>query len=513
MYKLVDSNYSFKLTKEGVEVTELNNQVIEITFNSSLKEFSSKYENLVDFLKVLKNLESFKNTSIYVLENNSKFKVDTKDILRNTFTLKKDYYTFQYSKESYVESLGFANYNYSNYYMPKWSTAFKFQYSNHCKLVEPLFTDIKINSLFISKMIEQKDDPEIYSKSKINFAISKKPSTNLTHKELSNIQFQGFISENYSINSENILNFSEGFNSIFLRRLQDITVNLKIRGIQNNSFVSEEVRLEDNSVVNLKYNYQSIYSLELINYEDLPESIDVKDLTYNISNVINITDYNLTYEKRKDNSYFEIEGDYLIYKRKNSEEITVFNLGYDIKSCSVYIDELDNISVLKDSNIYTGRIDASIDLQIEKDITYNNTKYIETTYLTSSEYLVEVLILDYIKDTHKEKVSIAVKSQNTTYYLNSNSELNLSDEEIFINLSDIKKDKISFELTLNHEIETLTITVNDIDGHHRKSNIIVHPKLNLKLSDTLDNSSNLVLIIDKNIFILDNSTLILRAAI
>ena len=149
-------------------------------------------------------------------------------------------------------------------------------------------------------------------------------------------------------------------------------------------------------------------------------------------------------------------------------------------------------------------------MQIDRDITYNNTKYIETTYLTSSEYLVEVLLLEYIKDTEKNRVSIAVKSSNDTYYLNSLSELQSSTEELFINLSDLKRDKISFELSTDHDIETLTITINDIDGHYKKSSVIIHPKIVLK-NEVLVPERDLVLLVNDNLFLLDNLNLKLRA--
>ena len=149
-------------------------------------------------------------------------------------------------------------------------------------------------------------------------------------------------------------------------------------------------------------------------------------------------------------------------------------------------------------------------MQIDRDITYNNTKYIETTYLTSSEYLVEILLLDYIKDTEKNRVSITVKSPSATYYLNSLSELQTSSEELFINLSDLKRDKISFELSTDHDIETLTISINDIDGHYKKSSIIVHPKIILKNKITISDR-DLVLLIADNLLLLDNLNLNLRA--
>lgn len=506
-YKLEKEDLIFKLTENNIELLSLEGKTIEISFVQNSKKHSVSFDNLKDFYKTLNGIKNLRSTSIVLKNSSTNFKVDHLSITEN-LTLTRDVYRFQYSKDLYIKTLGFANYNYTNYFMPKWSTAYKFQYSNHCKLLEPLFSDLNINSALISKIISLKDDADLGDNSKLQFVLEEEKK--IEDKLVSNLQIQGFISENYFINSKKIVHFSKGFNTVYVKRLQDIETTIKIKGLQNNSFIEELVTLNDNGLLKLKYNYQTIYSIEIVDFSNLSDSLDFNILSYQISNCINIKNDTLTFEKRKDESYFEIEGEFLTYKRKDSREITVFNLGFNIQNCNLYIDSLDRIYVLKDNDLYTGRVEARIDLQIDRDITYNNTKYIETTYLTSSEYLVEVLLLEYIKDTGKNKVSITVKSSNATYYLNSLSELQTSTEELFINLSDLKRDKISFELSTDHTIETLTITINDIDGHYKKSSIIIHPKIKLENKVSVP-VRDLILLINDNLFLLDNSNLKLRA--
>ncbi len=507
IYKLEKENSKFKITGSGIEILDLNGRVLEISFIKESRKYEVPYYELDKFFKALESIKNLRSTSIFIKDGNSKSKLEFFNVDEN-LELTKSYYKFQYAKDTYVEALGFADYSYTNYFMPKWSTAFKFQHSNHCKMVEPLFTDLNINAEVISKIINLKDDPDFEDVSKLEFLLKNKKV--VQEKSISNLQLQGFVSEDYLINSKKRMQFSEGFDYIYIKRLQDIQTTIKIKGIQNNSFVEEQVTLNDNSVVKLQYNYQTIYNLEIVDYNNLSDDLDFNSFTYSISNSINIRENNLTFHKRKDESYFEIEGEFLVYKRKDSREIKVFNLGFDVQVCNIYIDSLDKIYVLKDNIIYTGRVEAKLDLQIDRDITYNNTKYIETTYLTSSEYLVEVLLLEYIKDTEKNRVSIAVKSSNDTYYLNSLSELQSSTEELFINLSDLKRDKISFELSTDHDIETLTITINDIDGHYKKSSVIIHPKIVLKNEVSVP-KRDLVLLVNDNLFLLDNLNLKLRA--
>lgn len=506
-YNLEKENFEFKLTLNNAEVLDLEEKTLDISFIQNSKKHTVTFSKLKDFYKALENIKSLNTTTVTLKDGNSKSKVIFKNITEN-LKLTSNYYKFEYSKDIYVEVLGFANYNYTNYFMPKWSTAYKFQYSNHCKMVEPLFTDLNINGALVSKIVSLEDDPKFEDISKLDFVL--KSETEVKDKPISNLQMQGFTSKEYLVNSKEIVNFSKGFNSIYIERLQDVETTIKIKGIQDNSFVEEQINLNDNSILKLKHNYQTIYDIEIVDFTILSDTLDFNSFTYKLSNCINIKENNLSFLKRKDDSYFEIEGEYLVYKRKDVRDFTVFNLGFNAQSCNIYIDTLDKIYVLKDNNIYTGRVEAKLDLQIDRDITYNNTKYIETTYLTSSEYLVEILLLDYIKDTEKNRVSITVKSPSATYYLNSLSELQTSSEELFINLSDLKRDKISFELSTDHDIETLTISINDIDGHYKKSSIIVHPKIILKNKITISDR-DLVLLIADNLLLLDNLNLNLRA--
>ena len=373
IYKLEKENSKFKITGSGIEILDLNGRVLEISFIKESRKYEVPYYELDKFFKALESIKNLRSTSIFIKDGNSKSKLEFFNVDEN-LELTKSYYKFQYAKDTYVEALGFADYSYTNYFMPKWSTTFKFQHANHCKMVEPLFTDLNINAEVISKIINLKDDPDFEDVSKLEFLLKNKKV--VQEKSISNLQLQGFVSEDYLINSKKRMQFSEGFDYIYIKRLQDIQTTIKIKGIQNNSFVEEQVTLNDNSVVKLQYNYQTIYNLEIVDYNNLSDDLDFNSFTYTISNSINIRENNLTFHKRKDESYFEIEGEFLVYKRKDSREIKVFNLGFDVQVCNIYIDSLDKIYVLKDNIIYTGRVEAKLDLQIDRDITYNNTNYI-----------------------------------------------------------------------------------------------------------------------------------------
>ena len=179
IYKLEKENSKFKVTKSGIEIIDLNGRVLEISFIKGSKKYEVLYQDLDKFFKALENIKNLSSISIFIKEGNSKSKLEFFNINEN-LELTKSYYKFQYAKDIYVEALGFADYSYTNYFMPKWSTAFKFQYSNHCKMVEPLFTDLNINSAIISKIINLKDDPNFEDVSKSEFLL-KNEKTAIRH--------------------------------------------------------------------------------------------------------------------------------------------------------------------------------------------------------------------------------------------------------------------------------------------------------------------------------------------
>ena len=101
-------------------------------------------------------------------------------------------------------------------------------------IISPCILVYNIKAI-ISKIINLKDDPNFEDVSKLEFLL--KNEKTIQEKSISNLQLQGFVSEDYLINSKKRMQFSEGFDYIYIKRLQDIQTTIKIKGIQNNSFV------------------------------------------------------------------------------------------------------------------------------------------------------------------------------------------------------------------------------------------------------------------------------------
>lgn len=491
---------------ENIKDTLTEDEYFKLYFLNLNKQYEINLNTLSQLYNQLNKLKDFENTELIFVSSNINERVNIEALKLNN-KLNKSIFKITYEKEFKEFKIGFADYSYVNSYMPQWSTAYVFDHSNHSKLVEPIFTDLKLNSLFVSKLL--KDDTSVDNiKDKHELLETKDYFKESSIESISESTNKGLIDTKYFINSNDIINFQK-VNTVYIKRMLDVYLSIKISGIYKNTFISEDVILNNNSIVKLKLKYDKIYSISILDFESIE---DISKVSIRISNTFIIENDNLNFNYRKDNSFFELENSNLIYKKENKS--TVFNLGVITPNSFIYINAQDTIYKVLDNTLYLGRVDSKLDLQIPKDMTYNNTKYIETTYLTSSEYLIEVLTFEYLKDTQKNKVSISLKnSLGETYYLNSQSKLQTSDSEIFIDISEIKKNKISFELTVEPEVEFILLTLNDIEGHHKKSNIIIHPKVDFKEVLKLENQLEKLILIDDKISIINNSTLEIKESL
>lgn len=509
-YKII-RNYStnsleFYDDLQNIKDTLNENEYFKLYFLNLNKQYEVKLSTLPELFNQLNKLKDFENTELLFISSDVNKRVNIESLKLNN-KLNKNIFKIAYEKEFKDFRIGFADYSYVNSYMPKWSTAYVFDFSNHSKLMEPLFTDLKLNSIFIDKLL--KDDTSVENiTDKHELLTIKDYFQESSVQSISESTKKGLIDKEYFINSNTILDFNKS-NTVYIKRMLDVYLSIKISGIYKNTFISEDVILSSNEIVKLKLKYDKIYNISILDFENIE---NISEVSVRVSNAFVIETDKLNFKYRKDNSFFELEGSNLIYKKENKS--TVFNLGSIDDASFIYIDSKDTIYKVLDNTLYIGRVDSKLDLQIPKDMTYNNTKYIETTYLTSTEYLIEVLTLEYLKDTQKNKVSISLKnSLGETYYLNSQSKLQTSDSEIFINISEIKKNKISFELTVEPEIEFILLTLNDLEGHHKKSNIIIHPKVDFKEVLKLEDQLEKLILIDDKISIINNFTLEIKESL
>lgn len=481
-------------------------QILKLSFFTLGQKLTFESKNLKDFLTKLENIKDLSTVSVTLKDNLNSYIVDVKD-LKIAQILNKVIFEIKYEREfKNVKVGGYASYDYVSYFMPQWSTAYKFEHSNHSKTAEPLFTDLKLNSLLVEKIIKgDKNLALISDKSEIlinNFSLEKE-------KNLSEVLKEGLVDVIYSLNSDLKLDFKIS-NKIYIQRSFKSSVEIIVQGMYKNTFISETLILNDDGIKVLSLEYDFIYKIDILDIEDI-EFATEDTFQVRIGNCLKLETNVLNYNSRKNKSNFKVEDSNLIYNLKNIN--TVFNLSSNSDSYNIYIDTLDNIFKIENKILYTGRVNAKLDLQIPRDMTYNNTKFIETTYLTSSEYLVEVLVLEYLKATNKSKISITLKnSLGSIYSLDENLNLKSSEEELFIDISNIKKDKITFEIFVNSDIEFIEISINDREGHHKKSNMIIHPRIDFKEVKSLDSLDEIVLIDDK-ISILNNYNLTLRESL
>lgn len=509
MYNLVVDPLtgSLSLNNNDILVGSLGpSESIKVVILEGNKEFSKTFLSLNSFFKAFIAINDLKKVSIYFgtgsEENLIKFNSESTGY--KTF---KNIYNLSYQKVLSVKSPGFADYAYVNYFMPKWSVAHNFQYSNHTKAVEPLFTDLKMYSQKVKQLVSKdylEDLNDINLEKYLNVqTFLQSNSYNISNQTLSLLD-----QKVYRLNSEVVLDFDRKFKTLYVKRIQNTDISIKIEGILNNTFVEETVRLYNSGLVEVKTQFEKVFNISIESLLNFDEEMAYENLSIVVTPCIVIED--LEFQFRSDGSTFYKDSNKLMYNFKSKK--SVFNLGLEDQDDlqGIFIDSLDNIYMIKNSSLFKGRVDAKLNLQIPKDISYNNTKYIETTFLNPSEYLVEILLKDFLRDTDNSIVSVAVKdSSGLVYYLNSEAVLEASEEELFIDLSSFKRDTVAFELNFDSNSEFIIITLKDYANLHQKSNIIVHPKIDFKKELDLD-PDEVIRVVNNKLIVLNLNDLTIK---
>ena len=373
------------------------------------------------------------------------------------FSIKNLTYTFKYEIDYVREPSGKSDYSYVNYYMPKWSTAFKFYASNHSKLLEPFHTTLK-NLPDIFKQTLSLTYTDINKRQKLDFIDYK---SNLT----SEYNYKNLIDKKYKTNSKEIIKFGSQENTIYLQHeFYSINIKLRVKGLYKNQFVEEEVLITSNSIYKLNNKFNLIYDIKLVESEfnlfDNP--------TIRVSNAYKLN--NFCYQD-KDNNVRISEN--LLIKNKNMFKL---NFEYDF----LYLDNKDNIYVKKDNYLYTSRLDKKIDIKIPSSITYNNTDFIEIVSDDTDSFFIKLFVSDYVLYTTQHLISICFEnSKKEKYYLNDQLQLVLTDSPIYLSSKLLHKIKtVSLNISLE-DSEFIVISLEDYDNLYRVDDVIILPTIDL----------------------------------
>lgn len=462
MLQLINKEGIIKLYKDEEEFLLASGDVnLQYNYNSQIIEKNYTIDEFSDFLDKLISLDYNKvDYYIYYRPYGDSLELGIRDkdkelIYNNikNYSTKTLKYNFLYEVDYVREPSGKSDYSYVNFYMPKWSTAFKFYASNHSKLLEPFHTTLK-NLPDIFKQTLSLTYTDVNKRQSLDFIDYK---SNIT----SEYNFKHLIDTKYQVDSKKIIKFGNQENTIYIQHeFYSINIRLRIKGLYKNQFIEEEIYISSDSIYKLNNKFNLIYDIKLIESEF---NIFDKPIL-RVSNAYELNNF----------CYQDSENNLSISENVLTKNNNMFKLNFEYDF--LYIDDKDNVYIKKDNILYTSRLDKRIDVNIPQSITYNNTEFIQIASDENDSFIVTLFLSDYVVYTNQNLISICFEnSKKEKYYLNEKLELISTDSPIYLSSRLLHKIKtISLDISLE-DSEFILISLEDYDKLYRVDDIIILP--------------------------------------
>lgn len=394
-------------------------------------------------------------------------------IVSESFLPKSIQFSTAWSKSYGESSKGVADYRKVYNFMPKWSTAYKFPLSTHSKIVEPVMSDVLYFKEFVEKMYKGVPDRGAYRDYRQTRVLG--VVDNLYHTRLS-IKQASYLKEVVYVNDGRIpIHFGYQFNTIYVQPIVfESPFDLIVDGEYNLTPISERISITSLGTVELRNKYHKIHNICVDPTSNT--TIDLQTTALLVSNYIKLDTFK--FQERGDDTKISLDFDRVHLKLKGSnKQLNTFTLPSDIFA-GMYIDKYDHVLMYKERALYTGKLDAKIDLDIPKDCSFNNSKFIEE-YNTDKYYTLDIFLADYIAYCNQNVVAVKVVSPDKSVrYLTDDFNLIKSDTPVYLNTNTLKK---SVSITLNIELdeEFLVIQLEDIKQKYTISHLLFKPRVTL----------------------------------
>lgn len=403
---------------------------------------------------------------------------------------------------------GLSSYYFTRYFMPKWSTAYKYPLSNHTKAVAPVFSFLTS----IPKLVDNLSKGIVSDPSSTYLPRRLIPKA---REYLSDKDFAEFINTYYIVDNEATLDFGDKYNTIYIEALPEGTpeVEVIVSGLYKNSMIDCTVKLNDRGYISLPHKFSKIFSIKSTSHNIEKRDYDFI-LPIKISNVLYIEGF--VSKRRTINTirYDESAKRVLVLNNLGETE-SVFSFGDKETSISnIYVDDEDKVITVDSKGIVsTGKLDSLKDGLGVSDITCNNSNFIEVENFDNTNYNITVYIKNYVRATNTQRFQITISdSAGETLVLDEH--LNLTDlstyneEDIpWLYLHKVDRDYISIELEMDSSLTSSQITLSDWEGIYKQHHMVLQPKITLTPQIQVPDGAqdNLALLDDKLVF-LDEET-------
>lgn len=403
---------------------------------------------------------------------------------------------------------GLSSYYFTRYFMPKWSTAYKYPLSNHTKAVAPALSFLTS----IPKLVDNLSKGIVSDPSSVYLPRHLSPKT---REYLSNKDFAELINTYYIVDNETTLNFGDKYNTIYIEALPEGTpeVEVIISGLYKNSMIDCTVKLDDRGYISLPHKFSKIF-----NIKSTAHNIEKRDydfiLPIKISNVLYVEGF--VSKRRAINTvrYNETAKRILVLNNLGDTE-SVFSFGNKEASISnIYVDDEDKIVTVDSKGIVsTGKLDSLKDGLGASDITCNNSDFIEVENFDNIHYNITVYIKNYVRATNTQRFQITISdSGGETLVLDEH--LNLTDistydkEDIpWLYLHKVDRDYISIELEMDFSLTSSQITLSDWEGMYKQHHVILQPRITLTPQIQVpDGAQNNLVLLNNKLALLDDES-------
>lgn len=340
---------------------------------------------------------------------------------------------------------GYSDYFYTRYFMPKWSTAYRYNLSTHSKVVEPVFTHL-------TTLQPIEEEP---------FKPLRESLQTLSH----------LVSEEYLVGSSKVVSFGR-FTTVYLYLDQPIPeLELVVSGLSGHSFVETTTKLKGKGYIKLPVKFSKISSIQKTSYNI--EKFNDNPIFLTVSNCLPVKGF---VREQRMKSVELVNNRVVLYNTDTSiENVFSFN---GKRYQDILIDAKDRVWAVSDGVVHKGYLDADIAMNVPKDVSSNNNAFIETLNLDMVNYKVTINIKKFVIATGTQSFAISVEdSKGEVLYLDRNK--SLTSEKVFLSLSDIFQDTISLNLEMEEDLKFISIKIEDWDNLYPNMNIITQPILNL----------------------------------
>jgi hypothetical protein len=426
-------------------------------------------------------------------------------VINETSVLK---YTILYKSQTPLVEVSTPFLDRFNYFMPRWSTAYKNDVSNYSKITYPLFANIekaffKTSHIVSDSLINKTTTKKVTSyrqkigkvvgadgvERKFTYNIENSPITRIKEQEalFKTLDFKRINVEDFV----NVINFKKKCSRLYVESPLNTTVTFT--GLtENNVVVTEDFEFNTLVVKQSKHTYRKIFHFESSSKE-----------TY-LSNFIDCDKIHLVEKPEKLPAFIDSNKEQQFPSLELHENLLnvrfvkdglfgydayAYNLNRSFKSAFV-TDTLDFIGIDTNNKLYTGILRKNLEVNMPLLDNNNNNPYVFVSSTTHDSVSFSVKTQDILADLETNIVTIKIQTDKGTHYIDSNTE-QFTDKPVNYFLDSVNS--LDFTLGIVGSAEFISVIISTDKRQYQAS----YRSDNITLTERADNVDSLRYINDE----------------